>query len=99
MPVLDFESPIQIVGPGGVTRGARLTGLVDAEDPLYANLGHQETALAFQRWLQVQVATQEPLEFDIGHLVFMDGSRRAAAFTKRDAGAAPFVYAVTLERP
>ena len=99
MPVLDFEGAVQVVGPDGAVRGAQLTGLVDTGDPRLAHLGHQETALALQQWLQLQVATPEPLGFDVGHLVFMDGSRRPARFTVRPAGDASFVYAVALQAP
>ena len=100
MPIVDFEDSVQIIAPNGTARRAQLTGAVETADPLSANLGHDETSLALQRWLQVQIATPEPLDFDTGHLVFVDSSRRAAQFTRRDAGGgSPYVYTVKLAGP
>ena len=96
MPVLDFEDAVRIVAPDGATVAARLTGAVETADPLSANLGHGETSLALQRWLQVQVTTSEPLDFDTGLLVFVDSSRRAARFTPRGPEGNQFVYLVKL---
>jgi hypothetical protein len=97
MHILDYEDTVQIIGPDGSTRRAQFAGVVEPDTSAEAALGHSEPLLAQQRWLQVQVTTQESLGFQRGLIAFADGSRRDAEFIPGHSAHHAHVYTLKLD--
>ena len=96
--IMDFEDAVAVLAPGGRRIGCVLRGLVEPDSPQGAGLGHSPLALADQSWRDLTLRAPETLDFEVGQLVFRDGSRRAAELAARGRDGEQHVYAVTLVR-
>ena len=93
--ILDYEDRVAVAGPDGVRHAALLTGYVEPDAPGRAGLGHSPTALAYQSWKEVSLRTEQRLDFEVGRILFVDGSERVAELSLKDESDG-FHYAVVL---
>ena len=94
--ILDYEDDVRLTGQDGTRVTARLTGVVEPRDAYEAGLGHDEVSLAFQRWRNLRVTTQQPIPFTAISLTFVDGSSRAVRLAPEADADGVYTYAVEL---
>ena len=95
MSILDFEDHIKVVYESGLTITAQFQG--DAEILSFPanNLGHDETALAYQRWVRTLLITAiEVPESRNCTLIFSDGSKRSGSINRRGFDGVKFTYGI-----
>ena len=97
--IIDYEATAAIAGPDGARHACSLSGLVEPDHPGVAGLGHSPTALADQSWRELTLSVASALDFQAGHVIFADGSRRAVELSLRSSDGGAYVYALTLGAP
>ncbi|MBM3940881.1 MAG: hypothetical protein FJ318_08375 [SAR202 cluster bacterium] len=96
--IMDFEDEVTIVSLSGQRHAARLAALVEPDNPASAGLGHAVLSLADQSWKEARLRTKATLDFEVGAVVFRDGSRRDGEVSLAQTDGDERVYAVTFTK-
>ncbi len=94
--IIDYEDAVHIAGPDGVRHPGTVSGIVEPDRPGAAGLGHSPTALADQSWKQLTLRVGGELDFEAGHLIFVDGSRRFVELNRTDSDDGEYTYDLKL---
>ena len=82
MSILDFEDQVKVISGSGKMITAQFQGDAEILSFLSSNLGHDETSLAYQRWVRAVLITDTEIPRPKNcTLIFTDGSKRISPFT------------------